>query len=70
MIGGIVFASSTLTSTPTDSYGTTASATVNETASMIEGLTSTGISAGAGLLLVFAVLGVLTGIGLLRHYAG
>lgn len=70
MVAGLVYVAGTTTYIlPIDSYGNAATETTNETASMIEGIANTGLSAGLGLVMIFAVLGVLAGIATVRHYA-
>jgi len=70
MIVGIMYVASTTTYIPIDSYGSTTSATVNETGTLLETVTSTGVSAGAGLLLLFACLSIIAGAVMIRTYSG
>ena len=53
----------------TDSYGSAATEATNSTGTLLTNISNVGVSAGAGLLLLFACLGVLAGIGLVRAYA-
>lgn len=53
----------------TDSYGSTTSSTVNETGTLLTDITNTGLSAGAGILLLFSCLAAIAGIVMIRHYA-
>ena len=71
MVAGLVYAAYYLptTSTPTDSYMTAPTEATNSSTVLLTDISNVGVSAGAGLVLLFSCLAVLAGIGLVRAYA-